>query len=85
MNTKLEKEHFSKHWTTFLGLIEEVAFKELKLHKIFTFAFDVRPEIYPILEKNGFKKEAVLKEHCFFNGEFKDIIIHTKYNMIDKT
>ena len=68
----------------FLGLIEEVAFSELGFHKLFTYAFDVRPHIYPILEKNGFKREAVLKEHCLFNEVFKDVIIHAKFNTIDK-
>ena len=83
-NTSIKKEKYTFHMSTFLGLIEEVAFNELGFHKLFTYAFDVRPEIYPILEKNGFKREAVLKEHCLFNGDFKDVIIHAKFNTIDK-
>lgn len=78
--TVIKDELYEKHLSTFLTLIEEVAFKDLGLHKIFTFAFDVRPSIYPILENNDYKKEAVLKEHCIFNGVYKDVIIHTKYN-----
>lgn len=84
MNTELEKENFSKHWKIFLGLIEEVAFKELKLHKISTFAFDLRPHLYDVLLSAGFKKEARLQEHCFFNGEYIDVVIHVKYNRLDK-
>ena len=84
MNTELEKEYLSKHWSLFLGLIEQVAFKELKLFKIFTFAFDLRPHLYEPIENSGFVKEATLKKHCLFNGEFKDIIIHVKFNVIDK-
>ena len=70
--------------STFLGLIEEVAFNELGFYKLFSYAFDVRPQIYPILEKNGFKREAVLKDHCLFNGEFKNVIIHSKFNTINE-
>lgn len=84
LNTELEKEYLSKHWSLFLGLIEQVAFKELKLFKIFTFAFDLRPHLYEPIENSGFVKEATLKKHCLFNGEFKDIIIHVKFNVIDK-
>ena len=83
MDTALEKENFSKHWGQFLGLIEKVAFKELKLYKIFTFAFDLRPHLYEPIENVGFVKEATLKKHCLFNGEFKDVIIHAKFNVTD--
>lgn len=85
MNTELETDYFFKHWTTFLQLIEQVAFKDLKFHKIFTFAFDVRPHIYQVFESAGFAKEAILKEHCFFEGNFKDVIIHRKLNSNELT
>ncbi|WP_435262772.1 GNAT family N-acetyltransferase [Tenacibaculum sp. nBUS_03] len=80
MKTSLEKEHFNFHWKTFLNLIEQVAFKEIELHKIFTYAFDLRPHLYLALEKNNYKKESILKDHCFYNNEFKDVIIHSKIN-----
>lgn len=79
MNTDLEKDFFQVHWVTFLSLIEQLAFLDLGLHKIFTYAFDLRPDLYTALEVAGFKKEAVLKEHCLFEEEFKDVVIHTKY------
>jgi RimJ/RimL family protein N-acetyltransferase len=83
MNTELEEEHFSKHWTVFLELIEQVAFKDLNFHKLFTYAFDLRPHIYEVIENAGFVKEATLKEHCFFNGVYKDVIMHGKFNKSD--
>jgi RimJ/RimL family protein N-acetyltransferase len=82
--TDIKKEQYKFHMSTFLDLISDVAFNELFFHKVFTYAFDVRPHIYPILEHNGFEKEAVLKEHCLFNGNYKDVIIHTKFNKNDK-
>lgn len=84
MNTKLEKDYFSTHWKIFLKLIEQVAFSELKLSKIFTFAFDLRPRLYAPIEASGFIKEAILKQHCCFNGEYKDVIIHSKFNTLNK-
>lgn len=80
MNTQLEEDHFEEHWNTYLKLIQEVAFQELKLHKLHTYAFDLRSEIYKVLENAGFTKEAVLKEHCLYNNKFIDIIIHSKFN-----
>jgi RimJ/RimL family protein N-acetyltransferase len=80
METELEKENFSKYWYIFLELLEEVAFVVLKLHKIFTFAFDLRPQLYPVLEKAGYFEKVRLKEHCFFEGRYLDVIINAKIN-----
>jgi RimJ/RimL family protein N-acetyltransferase len=79
INTELEKEYFSFHWTIFLKLINEVAFSQLCLQKIFTFAFDLRPHLYEVIESNGFLLEATLKEHCFYDGKFIDVLIHSKW------
>lgn len=82
MKTELEQLDFKKHWGIYLELIEEVAFIELKLHKLHTYAFDLRPKIYEVLEAADFEVEAVLKEHCFFNKRYIDIIIHSKFNKL---
>lgn len=80
METQLEKLEFVEHWSKFISLIEEVAFKELNFHKLNTYAFDIRPHIYNLFESCGFYKEAVLKEHCFYNNEYIDVVIHSKIN-----
>lgn len=79
METSLEKEYFDKMWSKFLNLIEQVAFKKLKFHKIYVYAFDLRQHLYTTLENNKFIKEAVLKEHCFYENEFIDVVIHSKF------
>lgn len=79
MKTSEEKQ-FDSHWSNFLALIEQVAFEEVSFHKIFTYAFDLRPHLYIVLEKNGFEKEAILKEHCCFDEKFIDVVIHSKRN-----
>lgn len=78
MDTALEKKYFKKHWGIYLDLIEQVAFDELKLHKLYTYAFDLRQHLYDAVEAKGYKKEAELKEHYLFEGVYKDVIIHSK-------
>lgn len=80
MNTELEKVYFEKHWFIYLELIGKVAFNQLKFKKIFTYAYDLRQHLYKVLEKSGFQKEATLKSHCLFNGNFLDVVIHSKFN-----
>lgn len=80
MKTELEKNDFSKHWEIYLKLIERVAFEELKFHKIFTYAFDIRPKLYDVLNIVLFNEEARLKGHCLFDGKFIDVVIHSKFN-----
>ena len=80
IKTELEKDYFDYHWKTYLSLLENVAFRNLKLHKIFTYAFDLRPQLYNALEKAKFTEEARLKEHCLWEKNFYDVVIHAKYN-----
>lgn len=80
MNTEIEIESFQKHWINYLLLIEKVAFEELQFHKIFTYAFDLRPHLYEALENSGFIKDARLKDHCLFDNRYLDVVIHSKIN-----
>ena len=80
MNTSLEQNYFEHHWSVFLSLIENVAFKELNLYKVFTYAFDIRPILFQVLEKNSYKKDSVLHNHCLIDNKFRDVIIHSKEN-----
>ena len=80
MKTELEEKHFSLYWSSFLNLIEIVAFNELGLHKIFVYAFDLRPHLYFTLNANRYFKDAVLKDHCCFNNNFLDVVIYSKIN-----
>lgn len=80
MDSKLEQEYFLRNWSIFLSLIEKVAFNNLNLHKLFVYAFDLRPHLYEALKKNRYFEDAKLKEHCSFNGKFIDVVIHAKLN-----
>jgi RimJ/RimL family protein N-acetyltransferase len=80
METKLEKDAFNLYWSKFLASIEKVAFEELSFHKIYTYAFDLRPHLYAVLERNGLKREAVLKDHCLIAREYRDVVVHSLIN-----
>jgi RimJ/RimL family protein N-acetyltransferase len=80
MDTKLEAEYFSDHWSNYLTMLKELAFNDLCLHKIYTYAYDLRPYLYTMLDANGFTREAILKDHCLFQGEYKDVVIHSIWN-----
>lgn len=80
INTELEKKYFHKHWEIFLTLIEDLSFKSLLFHKIFVYAFDLRENLYQVLEKSLYLKEARLKDHIFFNGKYIDVLIYSKFN-----
>ena len=79
IDTKLENDYFQSLWMIYLKLIENVAFVELNLHKIYTYAYDIRPKLFSVLEKCNYKKEAILKEHVFINGIFENVLIHSKF------
>jgi len=79
MNTDLEASFFEYYWTIYLKFIQNIAFLQLKLFKIFIYAFDLRPHLYPVLIKNGFDLETKLKRHIKIGKQFKDVVIYTKY------
>ena len=58
----------------------KVAFEELQFHKIFTYAFDLRPHLYEVLENSGFTEDARIKEHFLFDNKYLDVVIHSKIN-----
>lgn len=78
MESELEHKSFNAIWSEYLPLIERLAFEELGFHKLFVYAFDLRPHLYVTLENNGYFQDARLKDHCYFQGEFKDVVIHSK-------
>lgn len=80
INTQLEEQFFEIHWGIYLKLIEEVGFSQLKLHKLYVYAFDLRPKLYLVLDSKGYFKDAVLTEHCYFQNSFINVVIYSKLN-----
>jgi len=80
MNSALEKDFFKFHWKSFLQLLEQVAFCELGFHKMYTYAFDIRPNLFEVLSELNYLEEAILNEHVLINGNYANIRIHSKIN-----
>lgn len=78
MNTDLEENHFHFHWSTYLKMIESLAFEELGFHKLYVYAFDLRPHLYKVLLDSNYFRDAILKEHCCFDNKFIDVVIYSK-------
>ena len=80
MQTSLEQEAFATHWDNYLTMIRPIAFQGLGLHKMFTYAFDLRPHLYPVLEGAGFLKEREIPDALQENGRSIPAIIHSAWN-----
>jgi RimJ/RimL family protein N-acetyltransferase len=64
----------------FFHNISIMAFKFLKLKKIYTDTFSYRNKHIELLEENGFKKEGILKNHYIKKNRQISSIIHAKIN-----
>ena len=78
INTSLQKKLFKVSWISFLKMIEQVAFNELNLNKIYTYSFDLRKNLYLILEECSFVFESRIKQNYLFEGVHIDTIIYSK-------
>lgn len=75
---------FAQDWIAFLDMIEKVAFKNANLYSINTYAYNLRPYLYPILESAGFIKDENKKRSLIDTDKYSDIVIHYKLNVTDK-
>ena len=82
MNTALEREECDLHWANYLHLIEKIAFEGLQFNRIFTYAYDLRPHLYPILEHAGFYLERIVPNALIENDRSIPALIHSKWNAV---
>jgi RimJ/RimL family protein N-acetyltransferase len=82
METSLETNEFDLHWSTYLDILKKIAFKELKFKSLNTCAYDLRPFLYPILEKNNFKLKEHLISEIEIDGKKTDVFIHECINTV---
>ncbi len=80
MATELETDNFETNWVKFLHLLEKVAFNDLYLNSLFTYAYDLRPQLYKALENAGFQQTKRLEKEQLIEGKLVDVVIHTKNN-----
>ncbi len=70
---------FKKEWGVYLKMLDEVAFNQLALNKIYTYAYNIRPHYFEVMYKYGYKQEAKLKKHVLIDGKLEDVLILSKH------
>jgi hypothetical protein len=60
----------------FLGLMKEMAFGDLRLHRLCAETYGIRPRHIAVLGACGFRQEGVLREHVYIHGKPVDSFIH---------
>lgn len=78
LNTDIKESSklFATYFSSYLEIIQTIAFQELKLHKLTTETFDIRPQLPTLLEKNGFLLEGRCKEQIKIRKKFVDSLLH---------
>jgi RimJ/RimL family protein N-acetyltransferase len=71
------KDQFVNDWKNYLALLKEIADSDLMFVKIYTYAYDLRPHLFSVLEDSGFVKEATLHNNISVNGNWYDVVIHS--------
>lgn len=73
---------FQNEFAVYLKMLKRLAFDELKLNRLHTETFDVRPLVLKVLEGAGFKAEGRLRRHVNLEPDEKkepryvDSIVH---------
>jgi RimJ/RimL family protein N-acetyltransferase len=73
----LNKGQFIKDWENYLRIIKKTVDLHLSFKKIYTYAYNLRPNLYKALIKSGFVEEGRLKEHVSIKGGIYDVLIHS--------
>ncbi len=70
---------FKNDWVNYLTLLKQVAKNELRFNKIYTYAYGIRKNLFPILLEEKFVLEATLKEHIYIIDKYEDVLIHSYF------
>jgi len=80
MESSLETKEFETHWSTYLSLLKKIAFTNLNFKSLYTYAYNLRPHLYPVLEKNNFKLKKHLINEVLVDEKKIDVFIHECIN-----
>ena len=75
-NRTLDKNIYENDFSYFLKFISKYSFEELNLHKLWTETYEFRNFHISILEKEGFKREGLLKDSINQDDEYFNSILH---------
>lgn len=77
--TEKNEIYFKQFWSAFLKLLEKIAFDILKLNCIYTYSFELRPQLYEVLKSNHFTLKKRIKDETLNKHILVDSLIHTKW------
>lgn len=64
--------------TATLGLLEDIAFEEYNLRRLWAEIYEFNNVSIGLFEKCGFTREGAMCEHIFWNGRYHDAYIYGK-------
>jgi RimJ/RimL family protein N-acetyltransferase len=67
---------YGKHFMAFLKLIKNISFLDLRLEKIFTETYAIRPHHIELLESSGMVLEGVLRNHVLVGDKLVNSLMH---------
>ena len=76
----INKQQFINDLCNYLQILKPLAKEHLGFTKIYTYAYDIRPDLYAALLKSGFIEEARLKNHVVIKGQNYDVLIHSFFS-----
>ena len=75
----LAKKHWGKEvMTEAVRLVTNFAFKNLKLKRVYAPVFIKNKASARVLEKNGYKREGILRKHYMKDGKIIDAMLYAK-------
>ena len=75
--TARNQSQFESDWKNYLTILKQLTSLHLNFIKIYTYAYDIRPHLYPVLIESNFVEEARLKSHAVINQKNYDVLIHS--------
>lgn len=74
-----DRTQFINDWKTYLIILKKIAFLHLDFIKIYTYSYDIRPNLYQALLESGFTEEATLKNHICIKNKLQNVLIHSYF------
>jgi RimJ/RimL family protein N-acetyltransferase len=72
-----DPDSYARDFRAFLELtVTGIAIADLRLHRVFSETFDIRPHHVSILEAFGFVREGRLRDHNRIDGRYVDSLMH---------
>lgn len=73
-------ETYSKSLISFIELMRNVIFDDLKFHRLFTETYAIREFHISVLEKARFMLEGIMRDHVIIDQNFSNSLIHSILN-----